>query len=368
MASHQPPPYSKIDPFGATAPRSHLPSFPKPEPVVIELAPDDLVDEGTRPIQVASIHNPGMAAPFTPPSPRPEPVMLPPATPGPSMDFGTMPSVAWQQPPSQQYPQQPPSQQYQSQQPPQSQQPQYVQQWQPSTYPSTAPTAMDVSTVQPQFQPRPPKKSRVGLILGVIAGLGLFFTLGVGGAGVAYYKLYMEPSEDSTAQASVQHSNTTTSTNPTTSFDPPPLATNATNADTAKVAPAPVIKTAPAVTTPTTTWKPAPVATTPRGAKADPAPKADAKVDAKADAKTEPKKTEDAKADAPKEEGGTGTVRSYTAEAGKPILIDGSMAGVAPAPLTVKCGSHSIQVGSAAARNVNVPCGGAVTVGSPDGT
>jgi len=62
----------------------------------------------------------------------------------------------------------------------------------------------------------------------------------------------------------------------------------------------------------------------------------------------------------------TGTVRTFSADAGKTITIDGESAGIAPAPVTVACGSHMIAVGPKAPKNVVVPCGASVTVGNPD--
>lgn len=64
---------------------------------------------------------------------------------------------------------------------------------------------------------------------------------------------------------------------------------------------------------------------------------------------------------------GTGTVKTYNAAAGRAIFVDGKQAGVAPAPLSVACGTHHIRVGEGKTKSVNVPCGGNVTVGTPDG-
>jgi cytoskeletal protein RodZ len=359
MASHQPP-QSKVvrttvgHPF---APNGY-PSFPKPDPIVVELPADDLIDAGnTRPIQVASLHNPGRAAPFTPPPPAPvyqEPIVMPPATPAPAIGYGTMPSVAWQGQ-QQEYPQ---SQQY-VQMAPQAQQ--YAQ------HPSFAPTAMDVQSQYPQQQP-PKKKSRAGLIIGIVLGVGFLGLLGVGGAGVVYWKYYLEPAaEEALTQASVQNNDTsTTSTSAPAATTPAATTVKTADPTPAKTDPLPVATTTKIAPATTSTWKPPATTTTSRVA-AKTAPKADdTKVEAKVEPKTDPKA--DAKADAPASEGGTGTVRSYTAEAGKPITIDGTMAGVAPAPLTVSCGSHQIQVGTGKTKTINVPCNGAVTVGSPDGT
>jgi hypothetical protein len=41
------------------------------------------------------------------------------------------------------------------------------------------------------------------------------------------------------------------------------------------------------------------------------------------------------------------------------VFIDGKVAGEAPAPIDVPCGSHVVQVGSSGKpRTVDVPCGG----------
>lgn len=60
---------------------------------------------------------------------------------------------------------------------------------------------------------------------------------------------------------------------------------------------------------------------------------------------------------------GTGIVKTEGSAPGRRIFIDERTMGQTPQPITVKCGTHMIKVGSSGrARSVDVPCGGEVTV------
>ena len=60
---------------------------------------------------------------------------------------------------------------------------------------------------------------------------------------------------------------------------------------------------------------------------------------------------------------GYGEVRSPASSAGHRIFVDDKVVGTAPDPVRVRCGSHSIRIGShGVARTVDVPCGGAVSI------
>ena len=55
----------------------------------------------------------------------------------------------------------------------------------------------------------------------------------------------------------------------------------------------------------------------------------------------------------------TGTLHTPAGQAGHRVYVDGFLSGFAPNPITLKCGSHSVKVGSAGkVQTVNVPCGG----------
>ena len=70
------------------------------------------------------------------------------------------------------------------------------------------------------------------------------------------------------------------------------------------------------------------------------------------------------KAHAQKPEG-FGLVRTWIAARGEPISVDGKAVGVAPSPVRVTCGPHTIAIGHEIVK-ADVPCDGAITVGSPD--
>jgi hypothetical protein len=62
---------------------------------------------------------------------------------------------------------------------------------------------------------------------------------------------------------------------------------------------------------------------------------------------------------------GFGLIRTWIAARGEPIAVDGKVVGTAPSPVRVACGPHKVAIGSEVVQ-ANVPCDGAVTVGSPD--
>ncbi len=60
----------------------------------------------------------------------------------------------------------------------------------------------------------------------------------------------------------------------------------------------------------------------------------------------------------------TGNVVASSRAAGHRVFIDGRVAGQGPGSFLVKCGRHTVRVGSSgASQRVDVPCGGAVNVG-----
>lgn len=80
---------------------------------------------------------------------------------------------------------------------------------------------------------------------------------------------------------------------------------------------------------------------------------------------TPAEKTEDAPVAKPSAKVETGTIRTFSSAAGKEITVDGKSVGAAGAPIEIACGHRSIAVGDARARAYDVPCNGAITVGSP---
>lgn len=62
---------------------------------------------------------------------------------------------------------------------------------------------------------------------------------------------------------------------------------------------------------------------------------------------------------------GFGLIRTWIAARGEPIAVDGKVLGVAPSPVRVACGPHKVAIGREIVQ-ANVPCDGAITVGSPD--
>lgn len=202
-------------------------------------------------------------------------------------------------------------------------------------YPSISPSSIDVGPASW----RPPsdrirRRNGLPIVLGVMGACGTLAALaGVLGAH-RYHERQKEDARYSQQIADSQRraAQSTQTVDPApTPIDPAPIATVAPS-PTIKIDPPPVGKPQP---------KPAPVVRT-DAVKAAPSPKTQTN-------------------------GQTGIVRTYNTAAGKAVFVDGKQAGVAPAPLTVQCGPHSIRVGEGKARNVSVPCGGNVTVGTPDG-
>ncbi len=62
---------------------------------------------------------------------------------------------------------------------------------------------------------------------------------------------------------------------------------------------------------------------------------------------------------------GFGLIRTWIAARGEPIAVDGKVLGIAPSPVRVSCGPHTVAIGKEVVK-ADVPCDGAVTVGSPD--
>jgi hypothetical protein len=190
-------------------------------------------------------------------------------------------------------------------------------------YPSISPSSIDVGG--PASWRPPPRKNGLPIVLGVMGACGTLAAL----AGVlGVHRWHERQKEDARYSQEIADSKRRAAREAQTApptIDPAPIAIAdpiPTMTLDAPPAPPPIAKPKPTV------------ATQPK-----PAPKANQ----------------------------TGLVRTYTTAAGKAIFIDGKQAGVAPAPLTVQCGPHSIRVGTGKARNVSVPCGGNVTVGTPDG-
>jgi serine/threonine-protein kinase len=58
-----------------------------------------------------------------------------------------------------------------------------------------------------------------------------------------------------------------------------------------------------------------------------------------------------------------GLVKTTGAIAGRRIFVDDRTLGQTPETVTVKCGPHVVKLGSAGkTQNIDVPCGGEVTV------
>ncbi|MEO8799574.1 MAG: hypothetical protein ABI551_16900 [Polyangiaceae bacterium] len=64
---------------------------------------------------------------------------------------------------------------------------------------------------------------------------------------------------------------------------------------------------------------------------------------------------------------GFGLIRTWIAARGEPIAVDGKVLGIAPSPVRVACGPHKVAIGKEVVH-ADIPCDGAVTVGSPDHT
>lgn len=61
---------------------------------------------------------------------------------------------------------------------------------------------------------------------------------------------------------------------------------------------------------------------------------------------------------------GMGVIKTDGAVSGRRIFVDERTMGQTPAPITVKCGAHSVKIGSSGrVKNVDVPCGGAILIG-----
>jgi serine/threonine-protein kinase len=59
-----------------------------------------------------------------------------------------------------------------------------------------------------------------------------------------------------------------------------------------------------------------------------------------------------------------GIVKTVGAKPNRRIFIDDKTVGQTPESITIKCGEHSIRLGSAGKpQTIDVPCGGEVSVG-----
>jgi hypothetical protein len=207
-----------------------------------------------------------------------------------------------------------------------------------SNAPSIAPIAYEAQAMASLRAP--PRKSRGMLLVAALGVVGAVGLLGLGAVGFGVYKYRQAQAEleretiAQLQQASQQDKAAATPAN----------VANTQEDDAVAAPPAPPSR-------PVSFGSPA-VAATPKPATTAAAPAA-------------PKASASARPTQPQ---GKGTLRTFSAAAGKPILVDGKHVGVAGKPLEVQCGPHSIQVGSGPARTVDVPCNGTVTVGSPDGT
>lgn len=226
----------------------------------------------------------------------------------------------------------------------------------PPPYPqshSYPPVAM-AATMPASIAPMPPKKTNWLLWIAAASLVGLFGLVAVGG-GAAYWvyrsnQAQAELDENLAKAAAVQQTNDVTTnddvaprnddTDDTAKTDPPVTnhtTTTLTVHGTTTVT-TPHTTPAPTVTTTTNTARPATTATT------TPAP-----------AKPAAKK-------------GDGTLQTFAAGRGQPIIVDGTQVGVGGTRVSVSCGMHQIAVGTGKAKIVDVPCDGTVTVGSPDGS
>lgn len=203
----------------------------------------------------------------------------------------------------------------------------------------------------PSFAPPPVKKKTNWLLWGAAASLvGLFGLVAVGGGGAYYFyrasqQAALEESNRLAAAAQTNVTTTDTQDDDTTVTD-----TTDTHADAKKnewhvvtptttatstfkiVNPAPTTTATTTHTTVTTTNTTTPAPTKPAAKK------------------------------------GEGTLQTFAAGKGQPIIVDGVQIGVGGTRVKTTCGNHQIAVGDGKARTVNVPCDGTITVGSPDGT
>jgi hypothetical protein len=218
--------------------------------------------------------------------------------------------------------------------PPQTSQPD-----QAGRYPSIAPSTLDFEA--PESWRPPPRKNGLPIVLAVMGACGTLAAL-AGVIGVHRWHERQKEDAEYAQKIAEEHRRAAQGTNPV--MDPKPVDTT----PDLTVDPVPTIDlSGPIVTTKTASQQKTPAATT---------------------AQSQPKPSPVVVKTAPVTKAtGTGTLKTYSSAAGKAIFVDGKQAGVSPAPVSVSCGMHSIRVGEGKARNVNVPCNGTITVGTPDG-
>jgi len=188
------------------------------------------------------------------------------------------------------------------------------------------------------------RSSRVGLLLAVVVGSAL---LGVGG--VELYLRLRAPA-DTPIEARVGTTPTTSSASApvTPPAAAPPATPTAAPARSAQPQPKASTSSLPAVAPP-------PVGAAPA---ASPAPAASASPKPPADPTPTPAGTDPHAAAA-----GTGDILTKASAGGHRIYVDDRVVGNSPDPVRVRCGKHTVRVGSAGTpREVEVPCGGSVVV------
>ncbi len=236
-----------------------------------------------------------------------------------------------------------------------------------STLPSTPPPPMCLPPVHmqqshsyppvamaPMSVPSHAKMKTNWLLWGAAASfVALFSAVAVGG-GAAYYfyraaqqQAALEEESNTRLAAALQTSDTNNDVNNDAKNDVNNDAKNDTDdsvktapavhkdAWTVHAAPAPTTLTTPRVTTTTTTARPSTTNTAPAK---------------------------------PTVQKGEGTLQTFAVAKGQPIFVDGAQIGVGGTRVKTTCGNHQVSVGSGKPKIVSVPCDGAITVGSPDGS
>lgn len=176
---------------------------------------------------------------------------------------------------------------------------------------------------------RPPPKKGVGV--GAVA-VGLVVVIALGIAGTVAFVRYQAPKEQVDAGA----------------FAPPPRPSAPLASTSATPTTAPTTSAATAAVPEPSALDAAANAATEAGTSTGAA--SASPVDAAASAETPPE--------------GMGLVKTTNAAPGRRIFLDEKVAGQTPETITIKCGTHKVKLGSTGTiQEINVPCGGEVTVG-----
>jgi len=196
-----------------------------------------------------------------------------------------------------------------------------------------APTARAVAAARPTM-PTVRRSSSVGLIVGVVVVSGL---LGVGG--VELYIRLESPSDTPSAPSAPSAS---ASTRPVAA--PPPAAASV------QPKPKPSASSMPAVVAPHASQAPVSSASSAAAPPSPPVPVADPVATR---AGTDPQAAA----------AGMGDILTKASAGGHRIFVDDRVVGNSPDPTHVRCGKHTVRIGSAGTpRDVDVPCGGSIVV------